>query len=187
MKIAFDSQIFTLQEHGGISRYVCSLAAQLAAFQGVEAKIFAPLYINAYLDKMPRSLVSGMRVPRIPTTERIFRMSSQWLARVAVARFAPQIVHETYYYSHISAAPQGVRRVITVYDMIHERFASMFPERDRTSKLKREAITRADHVICISENTRRDLLDLIQLPPERVSVVHLGFDQLGLPGQNGTS
>ena len=36
----------------------------------------------------------------------------------------------------------------------------------------------ADHVICISESTRRDLLTTYDLPEERVSVTHLGFDPL---------
>jgi glycosyltransferase involved in cell wall biosynthesis len=177
MKVAFDSQIFTMQEYGGISRYICSLAAQLADIEGVEAKIFAPFYINAYLGKLPKSMVSGIWVPKIPKTGRAFHLSSLWLARGSIARFLPQIVHETYYTAS-SAAPKGVRTVVTVYDMIHERFASMFAQHDRTSMLKRESVLRADHVICISENTRRDLLEMVPVSPEKVSVVYLGFDQL---------
>jgi hypothetical protein len=49
MKITFDSQIFTLQEYGGISRYICSLASHLTDVEGVKANIVAPFYINAYL------------------------------------------------------------------------------------------------------------------------------------------
>jgi glycosyltransferase involved in cell wall biosynthesis len=43
------------------------------------------------------------------------------------------------------------------------------------ARAKRAAIGRADHVICISENTRRDLLALYGLEPSRASVVTLGF------------
>ena len=35
---------------------------------------------------------------------------------------------------------------------------------------------KADHVICISENTRSDLLKIWDCDPSKVSVVHLGFD-----------
>ncbi len=177
MKIAFDSQIFTMQEYGGVSRYVASLAAQLADIDGVDSKIFAPFYINAYLEKLPKGIVSGIRVPRISKTGRAFHHSSLWLARGAIARFGPQVVHETYYTSK-PTAPKGARTVVTVYDMIHERFPSMFAQDDRTSRLKKESVLRADHVICISENTRRDLLDVVAVSPEKVSVVYLGFDKL---------
>ena len=65
MKIAFDSQIFTMQAYGGVSRYICSLAVHLANIPGVEARIVAPLYINNYLEKLPKSMVSGIRMPHL--------------------------------------------------------------------------------------------------------------------------
>lgn len=177
MKIAFDSQIFTMQEYGGISRYICSLAQQLNTHHDVEAKIFAPLHINAYADTLPSSLAYGVKVPRIRNTGRIVHAASQLLSRVAISRFKPQFVHETYYAAR-SVAPKGTKKVVTVYDMIHERLPDMFPKYDQTSKLKREAVLRADHVICISENTKQDLLELVPVSPEKISVVYLGFDQL---------
>jgi len=44
--------------------------------------------------------------------------------------------------------------------------------------MKRIATQRADHVICISECTRKDLLEFFYLPEDKVSVVYLGFDRL---------
>jgi len=177
MKIAFDSQIFTMQKYGGISRYVCSLATHLVKSEGIEAKIFAPFYINVYLGKLAKRVVSGIKIPKIPKTGRFFHSCGLWLARRSIAKFAPQIVHETYY-AKCHLPIKGARTVVTVYDMIHERFPSIFSEHDRTSQLKRESVLRADHVICISENTRRDLLDFVPVSPDKVSVVHLGFDQV---------
>lgn len=177
MKIAFDSQIFTLQEYGGISRYASSLAAQLASMEGVDAHIFAPFYINAYLDKLPKGVVSGIKAPKIPNTRIALHLSSFWLARSAIAKFAPQIVHETYYAAS-RVAPKGVCSVVTVYDMIHERFPSEFAQHRRTSEWKRIATQRADHVFCISQSTRKDLLELFDVPEDKVSVVYIGFDRL---------
>lgn len=177
MKIAFDSQIFTMQEYGGISRYMCSLAQQLNTHHDVEAKIFAPLHINAYADSLLNSLVYGVKVPRIRNTGRIVHVASQLLSRVAISRFKPQIVHETYF-SSLSSTPKNARCVITVHDMIHERFSSAFPHNDPTSEWKRKSIKRADHVICVSEYTKQDLLEFIDIPPEKISVVHHGFNPL---------
>ncbi|MGR9013565.1 MAG: glycosyltransferase family 4 protein [Gammaproteobacteria bacterium] len=177
MKVAFDSQIFTMQEYGGISRYICSLAAQLAEIEGVEAGIITPFYINSYLEKLPKDIVSGIRIPKIPKTGTAFHRIGLWLARGAIARRAPQIVHETYFNAN-PIAPKDARTVVTVYDMIHELFPSAFPRNDRTSERKRIATQRADHVICISESTRKDLLEFFDLPEDKVSVVYLGFDSL---------
>jgi glycosyltransferase involved in cell wall biosynthesis len=61
--------------------------------------------------------------------------------------------------------------------MIHELFPQEFPVQDKTPEVKRHAIERADHVICISENTKQDLMRLHGTHASKISVVHLGFDQ----------
>lgn len=175
MRVAYDPQAFLIQEYGGLSRYFCRLAEALARRPGVTPRIFAPLHLNAHLAELPRPLVRGLRVPRVPRTGRALRFASRLAARAAIARFRPEIVHETYY-SPRSLAPRGVPRVVTVLDMIHELFPGSFAPRDPVSGWKRLAVTRADRVLCISESTRRDLLALIPLPAEKVAVVPLGFD-----------
>lgn len=177
MRVAFDQQVFSLQEFGGISRYVSSLALNLGHIEGIDAKIFAPCHINTYLEKLPKEMVYGVRIPKIPKIGKVLQQGSSFLARRAIEKYIPQIVHETYY-SKTSPTIKGSRNVVTVYDMIHERFPSNFLKHDRDSELKLLATQRVDHVICISENTRRDLLTLFDLPEDKVSVVYLGFDKL---------
>ena len=75
------------------------------------------------------------------------------------------IFHETYY-SDSDFCPRTARRAITVYDMIHERFRDNFPASDTAITQKALAVRRADHVICISEHTRRDLIELLKNPPK---------------------
>lgn len=177
MRIAFDQQIFTWQEYGGISRYICSLATHLSEIPGVEAKIFAPLHVNAYLPSIKENLRTGLKVKKIPRTARIRINASRLLALPLIKTFFPDIVHETYYASP-KYVPNCAFRVITAFDMIHERFADILPHNDPTTNLKRIAFSRADHIICISESTRNDLLELFDVPAEKVSVTYLGFDEL---------
>ena len=180
MRIAFDQQVFSLQEYGGISRYICSLASKLRDIEGVDAKIIAPFHINTYLEQLPKEMVYGIKVPKIPKIGKVLQRGSSWLARRAIEKYKPQIVHETYY-SKTSPTIKGSHNIVTVHDMIHERFPSDFLEHDRDSELKLLATQRVDHVICISESTRKDLLTLFDLPEDKVSVVYLGFDKLS-PG-----
>lgn len=176
LRIAFDQQVFLLQEFGGISRYVCSLGEALSCIPEVTPRIFAPLHFNGHLQQAPRSLVRGRRAPRIPKTFRFVSGLSRHLADRAIAHFRPDIVHETYF-SREFVGPRDSCRVITVYDMIAERYPAEFPGTDFT-ETKRESVVRADHVLCISESTRRDLVELFAIPVERTSVVYLGYDRM---------
>lgn len=94
-----------------------------------------------------------------------------------INRLQPDIIHETYY-SLNSYAPKSAKRVVTVYDMIHERFPSLFNAGHFNTEAKRIAVQRADHVICISEHTRKDLVELFNVDENKLSVVYLGYDSM---------
>jgi glycosyltransferase involved in cell wall biosynthesis len=72
--------------------------------------------------------------------------------------------------------------------MIHELFADEFADAKRAAKAKRAAVNRADHIICVSENTRQDLVRVYGVDPARTSVVHLGSSMdLGAPADEALS
>lgn len=176
LRVAFDQQVFLLQEYGGISRYVCTLARELAGLPHVEPKIFAPLHFNRNLENFNPTISEGRALPTLPS--KLFRpvkLASDIMARRAISRFRPDIVHETYY-SERDFRPNNAQRVLTVYDLIHERYPELFVNSEGTTRPKRAAVNRADHVICISESTRRDVVEFCGVPEERTSVVYLGVD-----------
>jgi glycosyltransferase involved in cell wall biosynthesis len=176
MRIAFDHQIFCLQNYGGISRYFSRIAEQMLLANN-EVGVFAPLHRNVYLNAMPEGIVHGRGVETYPPrTTRLALIYNHLLGQQAMRGWKPQVVHETYF-SRFSTAPKGCPIVLTVYDMIHELFAENFSPKDQTTLLKRRAVERADHVICISESTRLDLMNLFDVPASKLSVVHLGFEQ----------
>lgn len=175
MKIAYDHQIFGWQQYGGISRYFYELARNIAASNAAEVTVVSPVFVNSYLQEASDGLrVIGRRVPAIRRTGRIFRAANQLLAPTLLRNLSPDIVHETYY-SKNRCAPAKSRVVLTVFDMIHERYPTSFPAWDATSQEKILAVRRADHIICISEQTRQDLVEIMNVNPETTSVVHLGF------------
>ena len=136
MKIIFDHQIFSLQIYGGISRYMCELAQCLATTSKQDVSVVAPLYVNNYLQQSPVSLkVYGLATPPIPKTGRV-RSAINWAVTwLCIRILQPDIVHETYY-SEKGIAPVNAKVILTVYDMIHERFADQLPDSDSTAKLK---------------------------------------------------
>jgi len=63
--------------------------------------------------------------------------------------------------------------VVTVWDMIHEIFPdTMDPERKNT-RYKQKAISGAQAILCISENTKKDLLQMFSIPESKVFVTPL--------------
>jgi glycosyltransferase involved in cell wall biosynthesis len=148
------------------------------------------MHINAYLEHVPPVIVSGFRAPNVERFQTnngknyprlalrgLGLLIGDWMLRVK----APDIVHETYF-SFCRLGPQRVRRVITIHDMIHEKFASSFSPADKTARYKALAADRADHVICVSESTRRDAIEILGLPPEKTSVIYHGFDLMKANG-----
>ena len=175
MRIAFDHQIFGWQEYGGVSRYLYELARELATNFGQDVNIVSPLYVNQYLKQAPDALkVWGMPIGRIPNTGRIVRAANALLVSPLLKWMEPDIVHETYY-AKARLAPKKSKVVLTVYDMIHERFPESFSSVDPTRHEKAAAVARADHVICISRQTQQDLVELTGVDPSKTSVVYLGF------------
>lgn len=176
LRIAIDSQIFCSQQYGGVSRYFSRLATALEK-ENQHVRIFAPLHCNQYLDDIPAELFTGRRLAWCPPhSKQLLRPLNALLSAGPMRAWKPDLVHETYYQSS-GVSLRNTPVVVTVYDMVHEIFPNNFSRLDNTSLQKRMAVKRADHIICISSNTKADLIRLWDVPQNRISVVHLGRDQ----------
>jgi glycosyltransferase involved in cell wall biosynthesis len=170
--VIYDHQVFSWQEYGGISRYFYELARRVNASEGFAASIIAPLHVNRYLAAGGVN-AKGIRMPVLPRARRAVNMANRYIESALLKMAGPGLVHETYYQWH-SSAPKGCPVVVTVHDMIPEKCAG-FSRDDETSAKKRAAVTRADRVVCVSENTRRDLIELFDPDPKKIRTIHLGF------------
>lgn len=173
MVVVYDHQIFCWQEYGGISRYFFELARRVAHAEDFSASIVAPLHVNSYIDQKDIE-VHGIQMPKLKNSGRILDFVNSLISPSIVRKMKPDLLHETYY-SRKGLAPKGCPVVLTVFDMTHEKYPGEFLSRDNTSKLKKAAVSRADRIICISENTRQDLIEILDVPIEKTSVVHLGY------------
>ena len=176
LRVMFDPQIFCHQRFGGISRYVVNLALQMHRMAGITPQIIAPFHFNEYLDQLPGSLVRGTRVRWLEGLTAVAYGLSVLPGKFAARKLKPDVLHNTYYFP--IKPPSGCRGILTVYDMIHEKYPKYFAASPFITRIKAASVAAADHVICISESTRRDLLATYDIPPERVSVTHLGYDPL---------
>lgn len=191
MKIFFDPEIFSMQKYGGISRYFCQVANEMEGLPNLDLRIYCFFYINKYLSSIPQKIVIGGEGIFWPLRLIPFPKLRHWInVLLNVILFEclclierPDIVHRTYYWP-ILIRKKETKYIITVYDMIAEKIPSSQNGFSIASKLKRIAIKQADHIICISDNTRKDLLEITKISPQKISVVYLGFMSKIFAGQD---
>lgn len=174
MHILYDYQVFSWQRYGGISRYFYELITRLATTPEHAVSVFMGLHINRYgLDRFRSQFQSfyGQEHRLNPTLTRAVRLLNPTLFSNFARRQSADLYHQTYYAT--PTAPPGGKVVLTVYDMTHELLPDCFPARDRTRRLKRQAVARADGIICLSESAKRDLMALLDVPEDKIRVIHL--------------
>jgi glycosyltransferase involved in cell wall biosynthesis len=103
-------------------------------------------------------------------------VANRSLSYLAMRAIRPSLVHWTYF--NPGPLPRRAVSVVTVYDMVHELFPDEFNPHDSTRENKRRAVARAEHVICISHNTKADLVKLLEVPDDKISVTHLGYSNV---------
>ena len=171
MTILYDFQTFLNQRFGGISRYFAELMTRLP--DGFRFKNPVMLSSNVYLSSVPGMRMACMSVSHFRKRGRKSYKINRFLSRRALDGGKYDVFHPTYYDPYFL---KNVKRpyVMTVYDMIHERFPEMFPEQDHTSELKRITVTQADKIIAISHWTKKDLIEIYGMPEDKIEVIHLG-------------
>ena len=175
MKILFDGAVFSLQAHGGVSRVMIELFAQLICFDEVNCRAFVGFHKNQYLREAPSAVKKravGWYLPPWMVKQALFSPLNRFLFAIYARWFNPDIVHCTYYV--IPPVREKVRLVVTVHDMIRELFLK--DSKECKYERKSVAVERAHGVICISENTRRDLCRLLprEMENKTTVVIHHG-------------
>lgn len=170
MRIFFDGFIYAPQAAGGINRYFENLIRRLpldvdpilttAQVRQVNYPSHPNLKSYCFRDFRPRRISKALR-------KRYFSLIEKRL------RF--DIAHPTHHrlLSGRSFSHYRCPLVITVHDMIDEKFKNPLGS---NALRKRQAIMAAQGIICVSENTRKDLIEIMAVPEDRIKVIYHGSD-----------
>lgn len=188
MKILFDGQIFELQKYGGISRYFSELFKYFESSKEIEYEL--PLGNNQNEHLLGTALFSSPNLGRrdalppiiIKVRRRLSRLLSlfdrdsyQNRARRALKTQNFDVFHPTYYSTYFLKYLKGKPLVLTVHDMIHELYPRYFlRDCGRTARRKKRLILRADKIIAVSENTKKDIISFYGIPESKIKVIYLG-------------
>ncbi len=175
MRVRYTPDVFRFQRAGGVSRYFVELARGLQA-SGVDARIVAGLHINDLVADAPAT--RGVHVGDVgPARARqaVTKVVDHGItAGLVEALGRGDVLHPTWYPPGLDRLPRRARVVATVFDMIPERFPDLSVRSADATRRKRAWVASADHVLVISESTRRDLVELFGTDPAKITVTPLG-------------
>ncbi len=168
LPIVLDNIIFSWQRSGGIST-VWGRVIQALAASGMDYRVLEWDGANRNVCrrdlKIPSAKVTKLKA-LLPLVARY--QGVKW------GKQAPFIFHSSYY--RLCTNPNAIN-ILTVHDFTYERCSSGL-KRAVHHLTKRRAIQRADRVICVSSNTRDDLLHYVPgVNPEKVRVIYNGVDE----------
>lgn len=176
-----DAVIYELQARGGISTLYREVLPRVQRDHGVEVQLLHGAGLR-------QPLPPGLAARPIAGWERALRPRRLWggapdaarslALRRAAGRGGPgEVWHSTYF-----TRPRGWRgpALALVCDLIYEQFPELFggAEEERLRRRMRRAVTEADHVLCISESARGEVLRRYGLEPSRASVMLLAAPPL---------
>lgn len=166
--VFYDHQIFLKQKYGGPSRYFVELHNHLDP-NIFKKKIIAPIHINRYLKN------SDVNDKNIFLYKKLFfnnflKKYNQILTLKKIKNNEDCIVHSTYYDLGY-LRNQKCKKIVTIYDLIHEKFYpnKILPKEDN----KLNCINEADFFICISKTTQKDFIEKYNIDKNKTKVIYL--------------
>jgi len=186
LRIGFDIRPF-YEPLTGVGWYLYHLLHELARHDDVEIVLFGDARVTDEGPKLHADLPSNAKLC-------VFDLRGQGKSRLArpltaaayVAWMALEhcdvIFGANYFLPRLMGAVAR-RRVITIHDLTYKRFPELL-QKETLQNLDRQMmreIALADAVICVSESTRRDLLQFYQVDPRRVHTIRSGIAPLPEP------
>lgn len=160
MKLAIDASSTAKRGHGGIDNYIRLLIANLA---GIDSE-------NKYYICYKFSRLKNRK----------------YFLPVPAPNFKIKIVQEPfsfifdkidlYHGTDIYVPDYKCKKIATIHDLfslVSDKFSSE-RFRERKIQLYQKAVKRSDMLICVSESTKKDLMNLLDVTEERVRVIYEG-------------
>ena len=74
----------------------------------------------------------------------------------------------------------NIKTVVTIHDLIFIRYPHLFKAIDRKIYYKKfkSACERADKIIAVSEQTKKDIIDFFNIPEEKITVIYQGCNKV---------
>jgi glycosyltransferase involved in cell wall biosynthesis len=178
VRILYDHQVFSLQNAGGASRYHYELLKYLAGLPEVHTELLLGISGSVYpLRDLASERVTVMSLAgSLPPGMRRFLVNEAFGNAVAPFRGKMDVYHPTLY--RCMPLVRAQRIVATHHDCVHERFPELFPDVGKVLRAKKRLYAQADAIICVSESSRKDLLEFYPIDAAKTRVIYHGMTPL---------
>lgn len=188
MKVLYDYQIFDMQQFGGISRYFSEIISRVHSEEYILPIHFTD---NHYLKDVFFSIPSNQHsystfLPNLKFRgkKRLFQIrntlcgynveSNETFSERCLLSGDYSVFHPTYYNPYFLEFIGNKPFVLTVHDMIHEKYPEFFGLQDTTQRNKELLVKKASKIIAISECTKKDILDTYPIDEYKIEVIYHG-------------
>lgn len=171
MNIGFDAKR-AFHNHTGLGHYSRTLIRSLSEYH--------PEHQYYLFNPKPSSLFSlaAANIKEVQPAgllNKLFRSAwrSNWVTK-DLQKLKIDLYHGLSHEIPFGIEKTGIKSVVTIHDLIHERFPEQYSPLDIKiyTKKYRNACTHADKVIAISNQTRQDLIDYYKVPEEKIEVCY---------------
>jgi glycosyltransferase involved in cell wall biosynthesis len=174
LKILFDHQCFSNQEYGGVSRYFVELIKNLKQLNLASTEVSLKYSNNHYLNELPEVKAKlFLRGKNFTGKKLLLNFLNESFSRKLIREKDFNIFHPTYYDPYFLKSLSYKPFVLTVYDMTHELFPDSVHKYDKSAVNKKLLIQKASKVIAISNNTKKDIINILNVSPDKIEVIHL--------------
>jgi glycosyltransferase involved in cell wall biosynthesis len=183
MKLLVDGIIYQDLSHGGIPRLYTEILPRMCEMDNsLRVELLTSGRLARALPVHP-----SIHHRSLPAVDRLLRPQRLWgpivwqireqIQHMSMGSAGEGIWHSTYY--TMPGKWWDGPAVVTVFDMIHERFAQFFrgSSSDQFRERKRRCVLTADAVICISKATQQDVLQFYRIDAARTQIVPLAVDK----------
>lgn len=167
MRIGIDSRL-PYYQMGGISQYVVQLVAALATIDADDEV----LVFHSWKDTAVAGPEAYGNFHRARLYTPCHHRWERWSLGLEILPYRLDVMHSP---DFIPPAFGARRRVITVHDLnflYYPQFLTPESQRYYADQIQ-WAVNTADHVAADSHHTRRDLIERLHVPPEKVTTIHL--------------
>ena len=119
-----------------------------------------------------KTSVLGVRAP-LPRGMFSYLVNEALESGIAPFRGKVDVYHPTYF--RCMPMVRSRRIVATHHDCTHEQFPHLFPDVGKVLRAKKSLYAKADIIVCVSEASRRCLLEFYAVDPAKTRVVHHGL------------
>jgi glycosyltransferase involved in cell wall biosynthesis len=131
----------------------------------------------AAVTRHPERVPEGVEAIELPARSQAWRMALS-LPRL-LRRLRPALTH----FQHVVAPVSASATVVTIHDLSFERDPKLMGVRDRFffKTMVPRSVRRADRVLAVSEQTKRDLIERYRIDDDKVVVTPNGVDEAFRP------